>query len=270
MAVRRTVLGVFPHPDDESYAAAGSLALAARSGARVVVAALTRGEAGEWYKRADGDKRRLAEVRSEELAEACRVMRAEPPRFLDLPDGRVAQADFPTVVGMLVALIRDVRPDVLLSLGPDGVYAHPDHLAAYRLVIAAVRSAAGGSRFPQDRLGEPHAVPRLLFAAFPQGLFRPQYDRMLETGLGPEVRLIDPRRLGTPRGEVAVEVDVRSVAELKLAAIGCHQSQYPGGDPRALFPPGIVDALLTRESFMQDGAQPAVLLREDLFAGLKV
>jgi N-acetyl-1-D-myo-inositol-2-amino-2-deoxy-alpha-D-glucopyranoside deacetylase len=270
MALSRTVLGIFPHPDDESYAAAGSLMLAAEAGARVVVASLTRGEAGEWYKRAPDDRRPLAQVRSEELVAACRLMRAEPPRFLDLPDGQVAQADFPTIVGKLVALIREVRPQVLVALGPDGVYGHPDHVAAYRLVVAAVRSAAGGSRFPQDTLGTPHAVPRLLFAAFPPGLFRPQYDRMLNTELGPAVRLIDPRRLGVPRSELALEVDVRPVAQRKLAVIACHRSQYPGDDPRALFPPGIVDALLAREAFTAVAGGAAGPVVADLFAGIEV
>jgi N-acetyl-1-D-myo-inositol-2-amino-2-deoxy-alpha-D-glucopyranoside deacetylase len=181
----------------------------------------------------------------------------------------VAQADFPAVVGRLVALIRELRPQIVLALGADGAYGHPDHIAAYRLIVAAVRSAAGGSRFPQDELGRPHAVARLLFAAFPPGLFRPQYDLMLGTDLGPAVRLVDPRRLGTPPEELAVTVDVRSVAAQKLAVIGCHRSQYAGADPRALLPPGIVDALLARESFSISGAKPDGAPLPDLFAGLE-
>jgi N-acetyl-1-D-myo-inositol-2-amino-2-deoxy-alpha-D-glucopyranoside deacetylase len=271
VAVRPSILGIFPHPDDESYAAAGSLILAARAGARVQIASLTRGERGEWYKRAPSDGRRLADVRTEELAEACRLLHADPPHFLDLPDGQLAEADFPSVVERLVALIRVLRPHVVVGLGADGAYGHPDHIAAYRLIVAAVRAAAGGSRFPQDRLGEPHRVARLLFAAFPPGLFRPQYDRMLATDLGPAVRLLDPRRLGTAREQIDVDVNVRPVAEQKLAVIACHQSQYPGGDAREIFPPGIVDALLARECFSlapTDVVERGSSILHDLLSGL--
>jgi LmbE family N-acetylglucosaminyl deacetylase len=265
-----TVLGVFPHPDDESYAAGGTLARAARTGSQIHVLALTRGEFGQRYKLSGDERRPLSEIRSAELSAACCALGVEAPRFLDLPDGQVARANFPSVVARLVALIRELRPQVVISLGPDGVYGHPDHVAAYRLVVAAVGAAGGGARFPQEELGRPHTVERLLFTAFPQGMFRPQYDLMLTSALASEVRLIDPRRLGTPSEEVAVDVDVRAVADLKLAALACHATQFPGDDPRGIFPPGIVNALLARERFTIFGAPGPPLPLHDIFDGLSV
>ena len=75
------VVALFAHPDDEAYSAAGTLHLFVRRGDRVRVVSATRGEGG-------GD----AATRSAELAASCAVIGAEPPLFLDLPDGEVAAA----------------------------------------------------------------------------------------------------------------------------------------------------------------------------------
>jgi LmbE family N-acetylglucosaminyl deacetylase len=262
------VLGIFPHPDDEAYAAGGALALAARTGARVTVASATRGEQGEHFRGGDGDRRTLAAIRSAELECACRVLGAEPPVFLDMEDGRISEANFPSAVGQIVRLIRSLQPRVIIALGADGAYGHPDHIALYRLVVAAVRSAAGGDRFSPEDLGPPHRVSRALYCAFEPGLFRPQYDRMLATELAPAMRLTGPNRLGVPRQAVQFELDIAEVAEAKLAAIGCHQSQLRTGDPRDLFPRGIVTQLLGRESFTSDEPGLPAGPRGDLFAGM--
>ena len=264
----RTLLGIFPHPDDEAYAAGGTLALAAERGASVYVVTATRGERGKHYHRDPAERRTLAEIRGDELACACGRLGAAPPRLLDLSDGGLSDVDFPSVVARLVAVIRELRPEVVVSLGPDGVYGHPDHIALYRLVVAAVRSAAGGDRFPIEPLGPAHAVSRLLLCAFPPELFRPQYERMLGTDLAGAMRLVDPRRLGASEAEVAVAVPIHAVAERKLAAIACHRSQLPGDDPRTLFPAGIIDRLLATETFTVDGPLPGGAPLGDPFAGL--
>lgn len=265
----RTLLGIFPHPDDEAYAAGGTMALAAQGGARVYVVTATRGERGEHYHRDPAEARTLADIRAGELACACSRLGIASPRFLGLDDGRLSEVDFARVVARLVAVLRELRPDVVISLGPDGVYGHPDHIALYRLVVAAVRSAAGGDRFSAEPLGPVHTVRRLLFCAFPPDLFRPQYERMLGTDLAAAMRLVDPSRLGTPREEIAFEVPIGEVAERKLAAIACHRSQLPGDDPGSLFPAGIVDQLLAAETFTVAGPRPPAAPLSDPFAGLQ-
>ncbi|MGI8551867.1 MAG: hypothetical protein ACR2PL_13945, partial [Dehalococcoidia bacterium] len=138
----------------------------------------------------------------------------------------------------------------------------------YRLVVAAVRAAAGGDRFPEERLGPPYRVERLFTCAFPQGLFRPQYEKMLHSDLAAEVRLVDPRRLGVPSSEMSVAVPVEEFADGKLRALACHRSQYDGDDPRAIFPPGVVDRLLQVEYFHLEGPTPAGRPLTDIFAEL--
>lgn len=249
------VLGVFPHPDDEAYAAGGALARAAREGVCVDILCATRGGQGQNYR--EGDTRSLPQIRAEELACSCAALGARPPRFLDLEDGCLDRVDFPGVVAGIVRVIRELRPRVVVTLGADGVYGHPDHVALHRLVVAAVPSAAGGDRFPAESLGPPHRVERLAFCAFPPGLFRPQYEQMLTTELAGAVRMVDPNRLGTPPSGIAVVLSLGDLSHVKLRSLGCHRSQYPGSDPRAIFPAGIVDAVLPVEMYSLAGPPPA-------------
>lgn len=149
----------------------------------------------------------------------------------DYPDGELAAAgDEP--VARLVALLEKLRPDVVLSLGPDGAYGHPDHLAVVRWVTEAT----------------PGRELAVLYAAFPPGLFVPQYEKCLAAGIMGDPPAVAAEDLGVLLADY--EVGIPAVRELKLAAIAAHRTQLPGGEPRALFPPGIVDALLSVERFL--------------------
>lgn len=265
---RRTLLGIFPHPDDEAYSAAGTLVLAARAGVDVHVLCATRGEAGEIAHPSLATPETLGDVRAAELAAACRLMGAHPPHFLGYRDGTLAQVDLPEAVGRIVRVIRAVRPQVVITFGPDGVYGHPDHIALHKLVTPAFRSAAGGTRFPDEVYGPAFAPSRLLWTAFPRGLFRPMWEKLLATDLAPAIRQVDPDRLGVDRADVAVTVDIRSVTPTKLDVLRCHRTQLRDGDPHALFPPGIVAQLLSVEAFQLGAGTPPPPGATDVFAGL--
>jgi N-acetyl-1-D-myo-inositol-2-amino-2-deoxy-alpha-D-glucopyranoside deacetylase len=264
------VLGIFPHPDDEAYSCGGTLARLSDEGAHVAIVCATRGERGRDRRPQPVAGEELGRVREEELRAACRVLGAAPPRFLDLHDGGVATCDFPAVVGAIVAIMRDVRPHLVLTLGPDGVYGHPDHLALYRLVIAAFGAAGGGNRFPAEQFGAPWAPLRLFCAAFPRGLFRPQYERMTVSPSSPTMRGVDPDKLGTEPGDIVAAIDIRSYAERKLRAIACHRSQLPDGDPYQLFPEGIVQRLLAFELFTLAAGIPLERRAQRLDEGLQI
>lgn len=256
-----TLLAIIPHPDDESYSFGGTIALAARAGWRCVVVCASSGERGKRYGSGDPlwwlarglkrlgkpglQRRMLAGVRERELAESCRRLGAEGPRFWRLPDGALAlEASQGTRVA---GLIGELRPDMVLTLGADGAYGHPDHLAAHRWVVE------GWQALPEPR-------PVLLFAAFPAGLFLPQYEKCI--GMMGNPPSPAPGEIGT-RARVLFEVDIQPAADEKLAAIGAHRSQLPGGDPEAIFPPGIVAALLDLERFEAvDEQDPLPLLTQ--------
>lgn len=227
-----SVVGVFAHPDDESYAAAGMLALCARGGAKVTLVCATRGEHGRDRRGRAPRGEALASLRSGELALACRRIGAHGLRFLDLPDGQVqASSD---AVARLAGALDDLAPDVIVTLGSDGGYGHRDHVACTELVQQVT------SRGLLER------EPSVLHAAFPRGLFEPAWRALSSRGITAD---LDPSRLGIERERADLIVDIRSVRHVKLGAIGAHTSQLVGGDPRTFLVSGLTDALLEEEWF---------------------
>jgi N-acetyl-1-D-myo-inositol-2-amino-2-deoxy-alpha-D-glucopyranoside deacetylase len=226
------LLAVVPHPDDESYAFAGLLALSADAGATVHLLCATRGEGGENHLH--HPTLPLAAIRTAELEASCATLGLRPPRFLDLPDGGLNTTDPGHLQQLLADHLTDTDPNLVISLGPDGAYGHTDHLALTTALTTAV-----------DALPDP---PRLLHALFPPELFLPQWRRMTQ---GPNARTVDTAApsLGAPPDHADLALDIRSVRQRKLDAIAAHRSQLPDGTPQSLFPPGLVDALLDVERF---------------------
>jgi len=141
-----TVLGVWGHPDDEAYLSAGLMMRALANGHRVVCVTATRGEAGF---PAD-DPRSIAErqaVRETELAACLGVLGVTDHRWLGYGDGRCADVPDEEAVAVLTEVMADVRPDTVLTFGPDGGTGHPDHVAACRWsTLAFERVALPGAR----------------------------------------------------------------------------------------------------------------------------
>ena len=135
IAALGTILSVWAHPDDETYLAGGVMAAARSAGQRVVCVSATAGELGT----SDPERwppDRLARVRGWEAAAAMAVLGVDEHRFLGLPDGGLVdhEDDGPALIG---ELIDEVRPDTILTFGPDGTTYHPDHIAVHRWVTAA-------------------------------------------------------------------------------------------------------------------------------------
>ncbi len=140
------LLGIWAHPDDETYLSAGLMARTIRNGGSVAVVTLTDGEAGF----ADTDLRSASDRASQRRGELSSALAAvgvdgsAGVESLGLPDGAVADAPADRVVDALVATIRRVRPDVIVTFGPDGITGHPDHVANSRLATQAWRIAGIG------------------------------------------------------------------------------------------------------------------------------
>lgn len=222
------VLVITPHPDDEAYAFGGLMALAGDAGFSVAVECASAGEKGERHDGGPVGEEALAAARLQELAGSSAVLGAEAPRCWGLPDGGLAGEE--SQAGRIARLCEEHGPGLVLTLGADGAYGHPDHLAVHRWVVEAWKAMGDGA-------------PALLFAAFPKGLFVPQWEKCRDM-LG-EPPNPPAEALGTARPDIALAIT--EVADRKLAAIGSHRSQLPGGDPLAIFPPGIVAATLREE-----------------------
>ena len=130
-----TVLMIWAHPDDETYLVGGLSALLTDAGHRVVCVTATRGEAGGF-----------AEVRTTELDAALRILGIDEHHWLDHPDGGCADVAEDDAAERIAAIIDEVRPDTVVTFGPDGFTGHPDHRAVSRWTDLALARAGYGTR----------------------------------------------------------------------------------------------------------------------------
>jgi LmbE family N-acetylglucosaminyl deacetylase len=140
-----TVLAVFAHPDDEAYLAGGLMARASAAGRRVVCVTATKGELGF----PDDDPRSLDEraaVREAELRACLEVLGVTEHHWLGHADGACAWVDEAGPVRRLCELAEEVRPDTILTFGPDGQTYHPDHMTVSRWTTLAARAVGGDAR----------------------------------------------------------------------------------------------------------------------------
>ena len=135
-----SILGVWAHPDDEAYLSAGLIAVAVEAGHHVCCVTATRGELGFPDDDPTPIDERMA-LHEAELDACLADLGVTDHRWLDYPDGGCDQVDIDEVVGRLTAIIDEVRPDVVLSFGPDGATWHTDHIATSRWAALAVRAS---------------------------------------------------------------------------------------------------------------------------------
>ncbi len=198
------LLLVVAHPDDECFAFGGALALAADRGVETHVICLTDGQAAS-NRGSASSAEELGRMRRAEFAASCDVLGVHHHESWGYQDGQLEFADFSAVAGRLVAKMRELKPEVVLTFGPDGaVNTHPDHTMVSAFTSAAFHWAASAKRFPA--LGPVHAAARLY---------------LLSTSYFMEGR---PAPMPMPW---TLTLDVRSVMGRKHEAFCRHVSQAP-------------------------------------------
>jgi LmbE family N-acetylglucosaminyl deacetylase len=235
----RSILAIFAHPDDETFCA-GTLARYAADGVDVNLVCATRGEVGEISDPALATPETLAQVREGELQCATQAIGIGEPIFLDYRDSGMAgtpenehpdafvNAAVDEVSSKLVRIIRERKPNVVVTFDESGGYGHPDHIAAWRHTHAAVEAAADRERFPEA--GEPWEVSRIAYAVFPRSFFVRLRERLIE--LGEDTSELDEffeMGLGFDDDQVDTIIDVSGYLRQKFAATDCHRTQF-GGD----------------------------------------
>ncbi len=141
-----TILGIWAHPDDESWTSAGVLTAAIDNGQRVVCVTATRGDAGETADEARWPKANLGKIREQELAASLKILGITEHHWLGYGDGKLAELDPAEPVSCLAKLIQDIQPDTILTFGPDGLTGHDDHRTVYAWSIAAKKAAASPAK----------------------------------------------------------------------------------------------------------------------------
>jgi len=225
-AQRLRLLCIVAHPDDESLGLGGIHAKYAAEGVETYLVTATRGEKG-WFGPPEENPGpvELGKIREAELREAAKVLGFREANLLDYHDGELDQADQPTLVRLLVAHIRRIRPHVIVTFDQNGVYGHPDHIAATRAATAATVAAADPDF--ADEEGRPaHTVSKLYYFAWTEEV-RQAYEKAFGE-LVMQINGVERRAVPWPLWAITTWVDTSDHWQTVWEAIRCHCSQLPG------------------------------------------
>lgn len=225
---------ILPHPDDETLGTGGILAKYAAEGIETYLMMVTRGEKGWGLDPAiRPGPQEIGRMREEELRCASQILGIKEVFFMGYIDGEVADADPQEVISRMVTYLRQVKPQVVVTFDPFGVYGHPDHIATSQLAVSAVVNAASPAyQDPGDSV--PHVVQKLYYMAEPQAIF----DMF---GDAPETLCfeVDGNKrcpVPWPDWSISTWIDIADYWQTVVQAIRCHYSQGLNGDQYAAFP----------------------------------
>jgi mycothiol S-conjugate amidase len=283
------LMAVHAHPDDESSKGAATLARYVDQGHRVMVVTLTGGERGDILNPAmdlPEVRRRIAEVRRDEMARAAEILGVEHCwlGFVDsglpegdplppLPEDCFAAIPLSEPVARLVKLIREFRPHVMTTYDENGGYPHPDHIRCHQVSVAAYEAAADHRL--HSGAGRPWSVSKLYYNhGFLRKRMQTLQDEFARNGQeGPFAQWLenwDPRH--DPHvNRVTTRVHCADYFHLRDEALRAHATQI---DPDGFFfatPLEWQQRLWPTEEFeLARSRVPAALPEDDLFAGIEV
>ena len=215
----RSLMVVVAHPDDDAYGMAGTVALHADDpGFRYVLVHATDGAAGDIRPDFPVTRETLGSVRRAEDERAWQVLGRPPDRheWFGYDDGGVAAVPFEELVDRIAELLREERPDVVGTFGPDGITGHPDHVRV---------GAATDEAFDRVAAEPGRGLRRLVHGALPQSVFERWNETRRRKGLTPW----DPDAVyhlrGVPDEQIGISVDTSSVALRVVAGLREHRSQ---------------------------------------------
>ena len=216
---------ILAHPDDESLGAGGILARYAAEGIETYLVTATRGERG-WYGPAEDypGPDALGRQREAELRAATTVLGVRDLTILDYHDGELHQADPAKAIRKIVAELRRIRPQVVVTFDPNGAYGHPDHIAICQLATAAVVAAASPNY--ANTKARSHRVSKFYYMAETEAA-----SAVYQAVFGELVMEVDGqerRAKSWPDWAVTTRIDTAAHWQQVWQAISCHQSQLPG------------------------------------------
>ena len=232
------LLVITAHPDDEALIAGGALAARSAAGEPAGVVCLTRGEQGPISDPALATRETLPDVRLQELRAACAELGADLVRCYRRQDGNLSWSNGSGIADQLARIVARRRPDTVITFGPDGLYYHPDHSAAYRFTLGALQ-----------RLPNPPALHR---AVWPDDLMPSMVGALRNHGLPTDLWDIEPSGFGVGASERQGEIvlDVRTQVARKLAALRCHRTQLGPDHAFTSLPLDLAERFLGLERFV--------------------
>ena len=257
----QSLLLVHAHPDDETISNGATMAKYAARGTRVTLVTCTRGEEGEVlvpdlaHLASDRDDK-LGEHRVTELANAMRELGVTDHRFLggegryrdsgmvwheeghavageDVKEGTFWRADLNEAADHLVEVIREIRPQVMVTYDEFGGYGHPDHIQAHRVATYAAFLAAVPSY--RLELGPAHEIDKIYWTAMSESRLRDGLRRLREMGDTTTFEGMDPDqplpRFAIPDEFISAAIDANDFVDAKLRAMKAHATQIQVDGP---------------------------------------
>ena len=216
---------VLAHPDDESLGNGGVLAKYAAAGIETYLVTATRGERG-WFgsQQEYPGPEALGKRREDELYAASEVLGLRRVDFLDYIDGELDQAPPQEAIAKIVGHLRRVKPQVVLTFGPDGSYGHPDHIAISQFTTAAIVRAADPTFVDAEQLA-PHCVSKLYYMAATREVL--EVYQSVFGDLVMHVDGVERRGAGWPEWQITTQIDTLPYWHTVWRAVSCHQTQLP-------------------------------------------
>jgi mycothiol conjugate amidase Mca len=295
-----SLLTVHAHPDDETIASGGVMALYSRAGHRVACVTCTGGEHGEIVVPeldTPANHARLGEIRAGELERALARLGPVEQHWLGYVDsgmmgmpendepGSFWRADVDEATGRLVGIVRRMRPQVLLSYNAYGGYGHPDHVRAAEITRLAFERAGDPTWYPEQLAEglEPWAPLKryesVLDIVSRRDVLALLAERGIRSWLIPDPdepeedrarREEQVARMTAATGPVTTRVDVREVMDDKLAALREHVTQLSADSFFLAVTPDEWRRFQPTEDFTLSVSRVGVRIPEsDLFAGLE-
>lgn len=202
------LLCITAHPDDEAGGFGGSLLLYRSRGVETYLICLTPGQAATHRGNARSDED-LAALRRAELTASCKLLRVSHCEVLDYPDGKLDRMDFYGAVGDLTRRVREIKPQVILTTGPEGaVTGHPDHSMASISATMAYHWAGRTNRYPEQLANglAPHRAQKLYYATTSFTL---------------------PERQPVSLPPASAVIDISGYVDVKISAFRAHATQAP-------------------------------------------
>ena len=228
------LLAVFPHPDDETLGLGSTLARYAAEGVETYLVCATRGERG-WFDSEGPDPglEAVGQIREAELRCAAEQLALREVNFLDYIDGDVDQSDPEEIIGKIVTHIRRIKPQVVVTFGPDGAYGHPDHIALSQFTNGALVCAADRN-FVDANVQPPHRVLKLYYMV--DSLDIVNFAKEAFGGISMEIDGVTRQHVGWEDWEITTLLDNHPYLDKVQKAMLCHKSQLPGYGTMAELP----------------------------------
>lgn len=279
------LLAVHAHPDDESSKGAGTSASYRARGARVMVVSCTGGERGsilnEKVEARAAAERDIAGLRRLEMARAREIMDIEhrwlgyqdsgmPDEGEALPHGSFASIPLEISAEPLVRIIREYRPQVMVTYDENGGYPHPDHIRTHEVSVYARDAAADPTRYPAA--GAAWQIDKLYYERIFNGpRMNALYAALVETDPDNPIiaELADMRRWFERPDLATSHVPIGDFLELRDEALRSHASQVAPDSSFFFWPNELQRSTWPYEDYqLVDSRVHTELPEDDLFTGI--